>query len=68
MGFGNEVKQTKSVSAKRIHISTEELKKLEEMKAHYADLLSEECVLCGDVITNLLKCLLFQHIVKSHGL
>lgn len=55
MGFGNEVKQTKSVAAKRIHISTEELKKLEEMKSHYSDLLSEECVLCGDMIIESIK-------------
>ena len=49
-GFGNDNTKQKSNAARRISISTEELKKLEEYKSLYNELLCEECVLCGDMM------------------
>lgn len=48
-GFGSDSKRM-SNSAKRILISSEELKTLDEKRKQYNDLLSEECVLCGDMM------------------
>lgn len=52
IGIGSDSKQT--IGAKRITISSDELKILEDMKINYKEELLEECLLCGDSSVDLI--------------
>lgn len=56
MGFGGqEPPKQKMQSIKKISISNQELMDLDEMKKEYIEMLTEECVLCGDMMVESIK-------------
>lgn len=56
IGFGaTETPKPKPNAVKRITISNDELKNLEALKKEFIDILTEECVLCGDLMIDSIK-------------
>lgn len=50
IGFNSETTKKQQSTVKKISISNEELIELEKYKKEYIELLTEECVLCGDMM------------------
>lgn len=55
IGFNNESSKKQQSAVKKISISNEELMELEKYKKEYIELLTEECVMCGDMMLMSIK-------------
>lgn len=55
LGFGEEGKNKPQTPLKRAGISGEDMRKLEDMKVVFSSILTDECVLCGDIIIDSIK-------------